>query len=162
MRAQCVFDLNGTEPVSSDFENFEFNTIVSGLMELLNDMYKARESGAVGTPEWDEANETYLKMLAPVAPHIAEELWTNQLGKPYSIHQQPFPRASDAVLDVKQVPVAVQLNGRTRGLVQLAPDATEAEAVAAARSVSLSREPLDATAPLRIVYVPGRIVNFVL
>jgi leucyl-tRNA synthetase len=71
--------------VTRDFENFEFNTIVSGLMELLNEMYKAREAGAVGTDEWKEAQEIYLKMMAPVAPHIAEELWT-QLGKPYSIH----------------------------------------------------------------------------
>ena len=57
--------------VTRDFENFEFNTIISSLMELLNEMYKAREAGAAGTPEWEEAMEIYLKMLAPVCPHIA-------------------------------------------------------------------------------------------
>ena len=62
--------------VTRDFENFEFNTIISGLMELLNEMYKAREAGAAGSPEWEEALDIYLRMLAPVAPHIAEELWT--------------------------------------------------------------------------------------
>ena len=61
--------------VTHDFEQFEFNTIVSGLMELLNEMYKAREAGAAGTPEWNEAVDIYLRMLAPVCPHIAEELW---------------------------------------------------------------------------------------
>jgi leucyl-tRNA synthetase len=68
--------------VTHDFENFEFNTVISSLMELMNEMYKAREAGAVGSPAWEEAQEIYLKMLAPVAPHIAEELWTAHLGKP--------------------------------------------------------------------------------
>ena len=60
-------------------------------MELMNDMYKARDAGAVGSAEWAETQDIYLRMLAPLAPHIAEELWTNQLNKPYSIHQQDCP-----------------------------------------------------------------------
>ena len=78
--------------VSRDFEAFEFNTIISALMELLNEMYKAREAGAAATPAWDEATDIYLKLLAPVCPHLAEELWTVQLHKPYSVHQQAWPR----------------------------------------------------------------------
>jgi leucyl-tRNA synthetase len=76
--------------VTKDFENFEFNTIISSLMELMNEMYKAREAGATGTPEWDEALDIYLRMSAPVTPHMAEELWA-KIGKPYSIHTQPWP-----------------------------------------------------------------------
>ena len=68
--------------IQHDYEAFEFNTIISGLMELLNEMSKAREDGAVGTPEWREAVDIYLRMMAPVTPHIAEELWAF-LGKPY-------------------------------------------------------------------------------
>jgi leucyl-tRNA synthetase len=60
--------------ITRDFENFEFNTIISSLMELLNEMYKAREGGAAGTREWDEAIDIYLRMMAPVTPHVAEEL----------------------------------------------------------------------------------------
>jgi leucyl-tRNA synthetase len=82
--------------VTHDFENFEFNTIISALMELLNEMYRAREAGAAGSKEWDEAQDIYLRMLAPVAPHIAEELWSVHLGKPYSIHQQPWPKVDEA------------------------------------------------------------------
>ena len=78
--------------VTRDFEQFEFNTIVSGLMELLNEMYKAKEAGAAGTPEWNEAVDLYLRMLAPVCPHIAEELW-QIIGKPYSIHTQPLAQS---------------------------------------------------------------------
>jgi leucyl-tRNA synthetase len=77
--------------VTHDFINFEFNTIVSSLMELLNEMYKAREKGVVGTPEWEEAVDIYLRMMAPVTPHIAEELWV-RLGKPYSVHIQSAKR----------------------------------------------------------------------
>jgi leucyl-tRNA synthetase len=76
--------------VTHDFETFEFNTIISALMELLNEMYKAREKGAVGPEAWDEALDIYLRMLAPVSPHVAEELWA-YLGKSYSIHTQSWP-----------------------------------------------------------------------
>ena len=62
--------------MTRDFETFEFNTIVSGLMELLNEMARARQEGSAGTPAWDEAVDIYLRMLAPVAPHITEELWS--------------------------------------------------------------------------------------
>ena len=63
------------ESVTADYQSFEFNTIVASLMELMNEMYKAREQGAVGSPAWDEAADIYLRMMAPIAPHIAEELW---------------------------------------------------------------------------------------
>ena len=58
----------------TDFEKFEFNTIISGLMELLNEMLRLK-SETYGSPAWNETVEIYLKMLAPVAPHITEELW---------------------------------------------------------------------------------------
>ena len=61
--------------VTHDFETFSFNTIVSGLMELMNEMTTAKTKGAFGTKEWQEAESIYLRMMAPVSPHIAEELW---------------------------------------------------------------------------------------
>ena len=90
-------------------------------MELLNEMYKAREAGAVGTPEWEEAQEIYLKMLAPVAPHIAEELWTNHLGKPYSIHQQRWPKVDEAAAKEDVIEIPVQINGKVRDRIIVAP-----------------------------------------
>ena len=80
--------------MTKDFELFEFNTVVSGLMTLINDIISFKESGGSDSTTWDEAVDIYLRMMAPVAPHIAEELW-QRLGKPYSIHQQEWP-----VLDV--------------------------------------------------------------
>jgi leucyl-tRNA synthetase len=74
--------------VTEDFEKFEFNTIVSGLMEMTNALYQYR-AATQGTPAWDEAINTLLLLMAPVTPHIAEELWARR--GPYSIHQQAWP-----------------------------------------------------------------------
>ena len=101
-------------------------------MELMNEMYKAREAGAVGTPEWKEAQEIYLKMLAPVAPHIAEELWTNQLGKPYSIHQQSWPKWMKPPRKKTSVELPVQINGKVRDRITVPAEASEEEIKSAA------------------------------
>ena len=108
----------------------------------------------------DEEVSGLLLLLAPFAPHLAEELWA-RLGKPYSIHQQPFPVASAALLESGTVSVAVQVNGRTRGVVQLAPEASEAQALEAARQVEAVRQALEHRSIQRIVYVPARILNLV-
>jgi leucyl-tRNA synthetase len=90
--------------VTRDLDKFEFNTIISSLMELLNDMYKAREAGAAGSAEWNEAVDIYLRMMAPVTPHIAEELWTEVMGKPYSIHTQPWPSVDEEAAKEDELP----------------------------------------------------------
>ena len=104
--------------VTHDFEVFEFNTIVSGLMELLNEMYKAREKGAAGTVEWNEAVDIYIRMMAPVTPHIAEELWAF-LGKPYSIHQQSWPEADLAAAAEELITLIVQVDGKLRDRIMV-------------------------------------------
>ncbi|MBL8108013.1 MAG: class I tRNA ligase family protein, partial [Anaerolineales bacterium] len=111
--------------ITHDFEHFEFNTIISSLMELMNDMYKAREAGAENTSEWNEAKEIYIKMMAPVAPHIAEEIWTNHLGKPYSIHQQSWPQVDEVAAKDDSIEIPVQINGKVRDRVIVAAEASE-------------------------------------
>ena len=102
--------------VTRDYEKFEFNTIISSLMTLLNFMYEAREKGAYGTPAWDEALDIYLRMLAPATPHIAEELWVEVLGKPYSIHNQSWPEVDEAAAKEEEITLIVQVNGKLRDL----------------------------------------------
>ncbi|MCX6067392.1 MAG: leucine--tRNA ligase, partial [Chloroflexi bacterium] len=97
--------------VTRNFEQFEFNTIVSSLMELLNEMYKARENGAAGSKEWNEAIDIYLRMMAPVTPHIAEELWA-EYGKLYSIHTQSWPKVDEEAAKEDEITLAVQVNGK--------------------------------------------------
>jgi len=146
--------------ITHDFENFEFNTIVSSLMELLNHMVKAREQGAAGTPVWDETVDIYLRMMAPVTPHITEELW-NRLGKDYSIHTQSWPEVDlDAAAD-DQIALIVQVNGKLRDRIMVAADISESDAKAAALASEAAGHFTGGKQPRKVIYVPGRLVNIV-
>ena len=148
--------------VTNDFENFEFNTIISALMELLNEMYRLREAGAAGTTEWEEATEIYLKMLAPVAPHIAEELWTNQLGKPYSVHQQLWPKVDEAAAKEDVIEIPVQVNGKVRDRIIVPAEAGEDEIKAAAIASDNVQKFLEGKEPKKIIVAQKRLVNVVI
>jgi leucyl-tRNA synthetase len=147
--------------VTHDFEQFEFNTIVSGLMELLNEMYKARDKGAAGTPVWDEAVDVYLKMIAPVAPHIAEELWVT-FDKPYSIHQQSWPQVDEITAAEDLITLIVQVNGKLRDRILVPVDITEAAAQSAALASEAVMKYLEGRSPKKVIVVPKRLVNIVI
>ena len=147
--------------VTHDYENFEFNTIISSLMELLNEMYKAREAGAVGTPEWTEATEFYLKMMAPVAPHVTEELWTNHLGKPYSIHQQSWPQVDESAAKEDVIEIPVQVNGKVRDRIVVPADASEDEIRKAALASEIVQKYLDGKEPRKVIVAHGKLVSIV-
>jgi leucyl-tRNA synthetase len=146
--------------VTRDFEQFQFNTIISSLMELLNDLYKAREAGSAGSTEWKEALEIYLKMLAPVAPHISEELWM-RLGKPYSIHTQNWPAVDEAAAREDEITLVVQVNGKLRDRVTVPADVSDENAKAAALASETVKKHLEGKSPKQVVYVKGRLVNIV-
>ncbi|MFN8432393.1 MAG: leucine--tRNA ligase [Anaerolineales bacterium] len=147
--------------VTRDFENFDFNTIVSGLMELLNEMYKAREAGAAGSDEWKEAQEIYLKMMAPVTPHIAEELWTEHLGKPYSIHKQLWPAVDEVAAKDDFVEIPVQINGKVRDRVKVAAEASEEEIKSAVMESEVIQKFLEGKEPKKVIVVKGKLVSLV-
>ncbi len=147
--------------VTHDLEEFEFNTVISALMELINEMYKAREAGAAGTEEWKEAQEIYLKMLAPVAPHIAEELWTAKLGKPYSVHLQTWPAfdAEAAKEDVVEIPI--QVNGKLRDKAIVPAEAGDEEIKAAALASPIVQKYLEGREPRKVIVAKRKLVNIV-
>ncbi|MEA3326151.1 MAG: leucine--tRNA ligase, partial [Chloroflexota bacterium] len=101
------------QSVTRDFETFNFNTIVSGLMELLNQMTAAKSAGAFGSDAWREAENIYLHMMAPICPHIAEELW-ERTGHAYSIHKQAWPVVDVAATKEEEITLIVQVNGKLR------------------------------------------------
>ncbi len=146
--------------VTHDFEAFEFNTIVSSLMELLNEMYKARELGACGTAEWNEALDLYLRMMAPVAPHITEELWA-YLGKPYSIHSQPWPGVDSVAAAEDQITLIVQVNGKLRDRITVPADISQEAARQAALASPAVVKYLEGRSPKKVIVVPGKLVNIV-
>jgi leucyl-tRNA synthetase len=146
--------------VTRDFEQFEFNTIISALMELLNEMVKAKQQGAFGTPAWKEATEIYLKLLAPVATHITEELW-QRLGYPYSIHQSSWPVVDEAAAADDQITLVVQMNGKVRDRIQVATTISADEAKSLALASESIQKALAGRQPKQIIYVPGRLINIV-
>ncbi len=147
--------------VTRDFETLEFNTIVSSLMELLNEMYKAREAGAVGSPAWTEAQDIYLRMLAPVCPHMAEELWCEHLGKPYSIHQQPWPQVNEEAAQEDSIEIPVQVNGKVRDRITVPADADEETIKAAALASEVIQKHLAGKPPRKIILAQKRLVSVV-
>jgi len=146
--------------VTRNFEQFEFNTIVSSLMELLNEMYKAREAGAAESNEWKEAQEIYLKMMAPVTPHIAEELWA-QLGKPYSVHQKQWPSVDETATKEDTIELPVQINGKVRDRITVPADATEDEIKSAALASETVQKFLEGKEPKKVIVAKGRLVSLV-
>ena len=146
--------------VTRDFETFEFNTIISSLMELMNEMYKAREAGAAGSDEWKEAQEIYLKMMAPATPHIAEELWA-YLGKPYSVHQQSWPVVDESATKEDSIELPVQINGKVRDRVVVPAEATEDEIKSAALASEAVQKFLDGKEPKKVIVANRRLVSIV-
>jgi leucyl-tRNA synthetase len=149
------------ESVTRDFENFSFNTIVSGLMELLNEMTRAKNTGAFGTQAWEEAEHIYLRMMAPVCPHIAEELWA-RTGHEYTIHNQAWPKVDLAATKEDEITLIVQVNGKLRDRLSLPADISEAEAKQAAMDSENVSPYLEGREPKKVIYVPGRLVNIVI
>ncbi len=146
--------------VTHDFGQFEFNTIVSGLMELLNAMYSAKETGAVGSAEWTEAVDIYLRMLAPVCPHIAEELW-EILGKPYSIHTQPWPKMDEAATREDEITIPVQVNGKLRDRLVFPANASEEEIKSAVLASGTVLKHLQGKTPKKVIVVQKKLVSIV-
>ncbi|NPV77232.1 MAG: leucine--tRNA ligase [Anaerolineae bacterium] len=146
--------------VTRDFENFEFNTIVSSLMELLNEMAKAKQNGVWGTEAWLEATSIYLRMLAPVAPHISEEMWS-LLGNPYSVHTQSWPTVDDEAAREEEITVVVQINGKLRDRITVHAETGEEEVKALALSSEAVNRYLEGKTPRQVIYIRGRLVNIV-
>jgi leucyl-tRNA synthetase len=146
--------------VTRDFREFEFNTIVSSLMELLNEMSKAKQGGAWGSPAWEEAVDIYLRMLAPVCPHISEEIWA-LLGKSYSVHTQAWPQVDEEAAKEELITIVVQVNGKVRDRLSVNAEISDEEVKALALQSEAVQRYLGGKPPRQIIYVPRRLVSIV-
>ena len=139
--------------VTEDLEQLRYNTAIAALMTLLNDIRR------LGPPDrW--VIETLLVLLAPLAPHICEELW-EALGHSPTIFADRWPSFDAALMVEEIVVVAVQVNGKVRGRIEVARDAAEAEVVAAALADEAVKAYVDGKQIRRQVVVPGRLVSLV-
>ena len=114
-----------------------------------------------GSPAWNEAVEIYLKMLAPVSPHISEELW-QLLGKPYSIHTQNWPKVDEAAAADEEITLVIQVNGKLRDRIAVAVNISDEEAKAIALASESVKKALQGKDPRQVIYVKGRLVNIVI
>ncbi len=146
--------------VTDDFERLQFNTIVSALMELANAMAHAAGEGAVGGAAWDEAVSVYLRLLAPVAPHFAEELW-ERLGNEGSVHRAGWPEADPAAAAEDEITLVVQVNGKVRDRLTVPADVDREVAEERALASEGGRKFTAGLTVRKVIYVPGRLVNIV-
>jgi leucyl-tRNA synthetase len=152
--------------VTADHEGFRFNTMVAKLMELANLLFRYRGTEVAGGPAWDDAVRLFLLMLAPAAPHVAEELWARRLadrGEPWaSIHAQRWPAVDEALAATETREVPIQVNGKLRDkvVVPVATGQAEVEALVLARPKVIAA--LGGRTPHRVIHAGGgRLVNIV-
>ena len=145
--------------VTEDFENFGFNTAIAELMTLVNAMNKAKTTAMTKAEEWVEGVDALIKMLAPIAPHITEELWQRS-GHEGFVHEQSWPTYEESALVKDSVTIAVQVNGKLRGQVEVAADADKETIIAAAKAESNVARYLGGEI-VREIVVPGKLVNLV-
>ena len=151
--------------VTDEYAEMRFNTMVAHLMELSNLLQRYRGTEIAGTPAWDEAVGLILLMLAPCAPHIAEELWSRLAearGDAWSsIHTQSWPAVDEAAAAENEREVPVQVNGklRDRVMVPVATSQAELEAIVLARPKIVAA--LEGKTPLKVIHAGGKLVNIV-
>ncbi len=140
--------------VSHDIDALKFNTAIAAMMEFVN-LWESQEGRATR-----EIPRVFLRLLAPFAPHLTEELWVDTLGEPFSIHQAPWPAYDERLLRRAVSTIPVLVNGKVRDQIEVPIEATEDEAVAFALARAAVRRHVP-NAPKRTVYVPGRVLNIV-
>jgi len=151
--------------VTEEYSEKRFNTMVAHLMELSNLLQRYRGTEIAGTPAWDEAIRLLLLMLAPAAPHIAEELWSRLAAargeKASSIHTTQWPAVDEAAAAENEREVPVQVNGKLRDKVQVPVTISEAdlEKLVLARPKVVAA--LDGKTPLKVIHAGGKLVNIV-
>ena len=146
--------------VVDDLDRFKFNTAIASLMELSNTMNAAWADGGITSYAWREAVESFLVMLAPMAPHVTEELW-ERTGREFSIHNRLLPEWDPALAADETVTLVVQVNGRLRDRIEVPVSIGEEDAKKLALESSRVQAHTGGKTIGRVIYVPGKLVNIV-
>ncbi|NLI92413.1 MAG: leucine--tRNA ligase [Peptococcaceae bacterium] len=139
---------------------FNFNTAISSIMELVNALYLYKEQKDVNPCVAREGIETVLKLLAPFAPHITEELWS-QIGYTESIHKQTWPCLDESALVEEEITIILQVNGKVRDKVQVPAQIAEEELEKLLLASDKVKQYLEGKTVVKVITVPGKLVNIV-
>lgn len=147
--------------VTDDIERrHSFNTAIAACMELANDLSRYRPCDAAGRRLVGEALSALVRMLSPIVPHIAEELW-GTLGQAGSVVDAPWPEGDPEALDSDTVEIVIQVNGKLRSRMQVEATADQASVKALVLSDERVQKHLEGKSVRRVVIVPGKLVNVV-
>ena len=144
----------------NDLDRFKFNTAIASLMELANHLNRVWAESSIDSATWRECIENFLLMLAPIAPHVTEELW-ERTGHAYSIHQQAFPSWDDDMAAEDTITLVVQVNGKVRDKLEVPAGIEEAAAQELALASPRVKSYTDGKLVSKTIFVPGRLVNLV-
>lgn len=139
--------------VTDDIENMSFNTAISAMMILVNELIRTSTRSR-------QALMPLSQLLMPFAPHLAEELWEKMGGSGF-VSLAPWPQYDNSLLADEKVTLGVQVNGKMRGTIQVAPDAPENEALAAAHSEAGIASHLTGKEITKVIYKAGKILNLI-
>jgi leucyl-tRNA synthetase len=146
--------------VTNDLQEMNFNTAIAALMESTNQLYKIKAEKGFADSSWEFTLKTLLQLLAPFAPHIAEELW-GQMGLKGSIHTSEWPKHDEKYLIQDEITIVVQINGKVRANITMPASASEEEIVSSAKSDKKVQEYINKKEVRKTIYVPQKLVNFV-
>ena len=147
--------------VTRDIEDEKFNTAVASMMEMVNGLYKIKESQEIDmSDEWRFALESLIQILAPFAPHITEELW-HEMGHDDTVHVGRWPKWDEKYLKSSVMTIIVQVNGKLRAKLELPSDMDKQGVEAAALADENVQKFTNNKPPKKMVYVPGKLVNIV-
>ena len=144
--------------VSADIESFSFNTALARIMEFVNAIYAYDSAVPKKSTLFKDCVKDLVLLLAPFAPHFAEELW-EMLGQPYSVFNQRYPEADEKALVRDEIELAVQINSKLRARVTVPADASKSEIESAACGAVKAQ--LGGATPKKVIIVPGRLVNLI-
>ena len=146
--------------VYEDLDKFKFNTAIAALMELSNHLTKVWNAKNVSVEVWNESIQQFLLMLAPIAPHLSEELWEMN-GYEFSIHNQKFPDWEESLVVDESITLIVQINGKLRDTISVDSGISEEMAQEAAMSSEKIQGHINGTTIKKVIYVPDRLINIV-
>ena len=144
--------------VTEDFHRESLNTAVAALMEFVNDLYKFKLDGF--SKDWCQVLEDLLKMLMPFAPHISSELW-QQLGNDNFIEESGWPKWNEEFLKTSEIQIVVQVNGKLRGKIKVSTELEKQQILEKAKQEENVAKFLADKEIVKEVFVPGKLINFV-
>ncbi len=149
------------QKITTDLEGQRYNTAIAAMMEVTNTLYSLKaKDGFADSDAWQFALESLVAMVAPFAPHIADELW-HDLGRTTSVQKDSWPLLDEQYLVKDNTTLAIQVNGKVRGTIDVSADADEAISVETAKRSEKVSAYLDGKTIVKTIYVPKKLINFV-